>query len=256
MSGTSHNEYLAAARLIAQSRHMVAFTGAGISTPSGIPDFRSAGTGLWRKNDPMLVASATAFHHHPQRFYDWLRPLLLTSQHALPNPAHMALAELECSGILKTVITQNIDGLHQRAGSKLVIELHGSMQRFYCPVCHENSVNPDDVIATILAESIPKCKQCGSVIRPDITLFEEALPVDAWQQAEREIYNADLLLVAGSSLEVIPASSLPYEAYRNGCRIIIVNLSSTYLDQHADVMLRADVAAGIPQIVQELKRLM
>jgi NAD-dependent deacetylase len=204
----------------------------------------------------MQVASATAFRHHPQRFYDWLRPLLLTSQQAIPNPAHKALAEMENSGILNSVITQNIDGLHQRAGSKSVIELHGSMQRFYCPVCNENSVNPDDAIATILAESIPKCKQCGSIIRPDITLFEETLPVDSWQQAEREISNADVLLVAGSSLEVIPASSLPYEAYRNGCRIIIVNLSSTYLDLHADVVIHADVAAGIPQIVQELKNLL
>lgn len=255
MSESSDNETKSAARLIAHARHMVAFTGAGISTPSGIPDFRSAGTGLWQQNDPMQVASATAFCHHPQRFYGWLQPLLRSSQLALPNPAHLALAELENSGILKSVITQNIDGLHQRAGSKSVLELHGSMRRFYCPVCGKTNVNQDEVIATILAGGIPKCNHCGSIIRPDITLFEEALPVKAWQQADTEITKADLLLVAGSSLEVTPASSLPEKAYRNGCRIIMVNFSTTYLDSHADIVLRMDVATGIPQIVQELKRM-
>lgn len=253
MSESSDNEIKSAARLIAHARHIIAFTGAGISTPSGIPDFRSAGTGLWQQNDPMEVASATAFYHHPQRFYNWLRPLLRSSRQALPNAAHLALAELENSGILKSVITQNIDGLHQRAGSKSVIELHGSMQRFYCPVCHKNDADLDEVIATILSDNIPKCNHCGSIIRPDITLFEEALPVNAWQHAESEILNADLLLVAGSSLEVVPASSLPERAYRNGCRIIMVNFSTTYLDSHAEVVLRVDVATGIPQIVHELK---
>lgn len=255
MTDSYENKLVTAARLIARSQHLVAFTGAGISTPSGIPDFRSLGTGLWEENDPMLVASASAFRNEPKRFYNWLRPLLHTAQQALPNAAHLALAGLENAGILKAVITQNIDELHQKAGARTVIELHGSMKRFYCPSCKNDEIDSIEAIYSVLAESIPTCNRCGAIVRPDITLFEEALPALAWQLAESEISKADLLLVAGSSLEVYPASLLPREAVRNGCRIIIVNYTSTLIDGHADVVMQSDVAIAIPAIVEKLKSL-
>lgn len=249
MTGSRTEKIETAARLITHARYLAAFTGAGISTPSGIPDFRSTGKGLWERDDPMQVASATAFYYHPQRFYNWLRPLLSDSYQALPNPAHLALAGLEKKGILKAIITQNIDGLHQRAGSTNVIELHGSLQRFYCSACKVPSLDIDNIAATILAAEIPTCSNCGGIIRPDITLFEEALPATAWQQAESEIKAADLLLVAGSSLEVYPASSLPHEAHRHGCSIIVLNYTSTSIDKHAKVVLHMDVATGLPEIL-------
>jgi len=252
MTKIADEQIISITQLIKNSHHMVVFTGAGVSTPSGIPDFRSAGTGLWQKDDPMLVASATAFKYHPDRFYRWLKPLLQASGEAQPNPAHKAISELEHAGIVKAVITQNIDNLHQKAGSRNVIELHGSMEHFYCPVCHQPGSNPQSIIKEILADSIPHCVHCGSIMKPDITLFEEPLPVQAWQQADSEVRKADLMLVAGSSLEVVPASSLPYDACCNGCRIIIVNYSNTYLDSRAEVVLHIDVAQGLPLIVQQV----
>lgn len=243
------------AQLIAQSNHCVVFSGAGISTRSGIPDFRSAGTGLWETSNPMLVASATAFRHHPDRFFNWLRPLLETSLQAQPNPAHHSLVEIEQMGILKAIITQNIDGLHQKAGSAVVIELHGSMKRFYCPVCHFQIQQLKHVYAAILAGKIPLCPRCNAILKPDITLFEEALPVNAWEHAERETLQADLMLIAGSSLEVAPASSLPALAQHQGCKIVIINFTPTFLDQYAEVTLNMDIAESLPRIVEKLKRM-
>lgn len=253
MRDSLDNKYSQAANLISNSRHLVIFTGAGISTPSGIPDFRSQNTGMWQKNDPMEVASATAFFHHPEKFYNWLRPLLQASQNARPNPAHVALAELEKMKISRSVITQNIDGLHQRAGSVNVIELHGSMRTFFCPACRKRDADAMQTIDVILSGGIPRCRHCGAILKPDITLYEELLPEQAWADAEYEIQNADVMLIAGSSLEVVPASSLPLAAYRHGCRLIIVNLSPTYLDGNAEVTLSIDVAEGIPKILELVK---
>ena len=255
MTDLTQNEISIAAGLIASSSYFVAFTGAGISTPSGIPDFRSKKTGLWVQDDPLEVASATAFRESPQDFYNWLRPLLRISSQAQPNKAHQALVELESACVLKTIITQNIDHLHQKAGSSNVIELHGSMQRFYCPVCKDHGVDQVKVVTKIISGEVPTCSACGAVIRPDITLYEEGLPVDAWLQAENEIAKTDLLLVAGSSLEVTPAALLPFRAYRNGSRIMIVNLSSTPLDQFANLVIRSDVAKCIPNIVASFNQL-
>ncbi len=238
----------AAAQLVRQSTHMVVFSGAGISTPSGIPDFRSAGSGLWQKDDPMEVASATAFRFRPKVFYDWLRPLMKAATAASPNPAHTALAVLEQAGIVKAVITQNIDGLHQRAGSSRVIELHGNMRVFYCPMCGAIAPDAKEIIEEIQSGSIPRCPKCGGVVRPDITLYEEALPMKAWQAAETEIRSCDLLLVAGSSLEVFPAASLPYDALEKGAKVMLINYSPTPLDRRADLVLNMDVSLALPQI--------
>jgi len=253
MPGTIQEKIILAAEIINHSRHLVIFTGAGISTPSGIPDFRSQKNGLWQKDNPMEVASATAFRYHPEKFYNWLRPLLQAAHNARPNPAHLALAEMEKKGIVRSVITQNIDGLHQKAGSKNVIELHGSMIEYACPKCRALKENPSEVIDEILTGAIPHCKRCGSIVKPGITLFEEMLPEQAWEQAELEVAQADVMLVAGSSLEVTPASSLPYTACRRGCKVIIVNLSPTYLDQLAALTLQVDVTVGVPGILSALK---
>jgi NAD-dependent deacetylase len=169
--------------LIAGARSLVAFTGAGISTPSGIPDFRSAGSGLWTRSDPMAVASLTAFHRRPEVFFNWLRPLARKIALASPNPAHRALGALESAGILKAVITQNIDGLHQRGGNKNVIEIHGSLDRWICMNCREEYPS-SGYLGLFLDEEInPACPRCNSLLKPGITLFEEMLPVEAWETA-------------------------------------------------------------------------
>jgi len=248
------HELRRAADLIASSKYFVAFTGAGISTPSGIPDFRSAGTGLWQRDDPMKVASATAFRQSPRNFYNWLRPLLRVSYSAHANDAHLALATLEKAGKLQAVITQNIDELHQKAGSVNVVELHGSIHRFYCPANKEHGVDFAAVVTSILSGEIPLCATCGTVLRPDITLYEEELAADDWLKAENEIALADLLLVAGSSLEVTPAALLPFKACRNGCKIILVNHSATSIDPYAQLVMRSDVAECIPAMVALLNQ--
>lgn len=250
MPDSANGPYRTAANILKKSHHTVVFTGAGISTPSGIPDFRSPDTGLWQKSDPMLVASATAFKYHPDRFYGWLQPLLLASSLAQPNPAHHAIAALENAGIVKSVITQNIDSLHQTAGSKNVIELHGTMNSFHCSGCGRPSNDSQAVTDEIIAGLIPYCNSCGSILKPDIILYEEALPMQAWDAASYEADLADVMIVAGSSLEVSPASSIPYQAYQHGCHIIITNLSPTYMDSLADVVIAEDVANSIPKLFE------
>lgn len=248
-----------AAALLREARHAVAFTGAGISTPSGIPDFRSQGSGLWERHNPMEVASLEVFQRRPERFYDWLRPLLQGIWSSQPNPAHLALAQLESDGILKAVITQNIDDLHQRAGSKNIFEVHGSLRTMTCARCRitypseqfkaDLAGTSQDPGAQVHASRMPHCPTCESVLKPDITLFGEMLPAGTWQQAEAHCLQADVILVAGSSLEVWPAASLPELAVEHGAHLIINNLSPTHLDLQADVLLPGDVADILPELV-------
>lgn len=237
-----------ARRFIHESRHLVAFTGAGISTPSGIPDFRSKGTGLWERYDPMEVASLTTFRTAPSRFWDWKRNLMRQIWQAQPNPAHQALAQLEARGSLAAVITQNIDGLHQRAGSHTVLELHGTVETMTCPACRKQV--PSSLYRKLIEESdeMPRCKSCGAIMKPDVVLFEENLPPKVWRAAEDHCVRADVILVAGSSLEVWPAATLPELAVSNGARLIIANLSPTFLDSRAEVLLPFDVAEALPLI--------
>jgi len=232
--------------------HLVAFTGAGISTPSGIPDFRSTRNGLWQKDDPMEVASMNVFRSHPQRFYDWLKPLLKASLAATPNAAHTALAKMEAVGLVKSVITQNIDGLHQKAGSRCVIELHGNMEHFSCPRCGNENTDAGRTNSVILTGALPLCENCGAVLKPRITLYQEALPNSAWHKAERETGKADVMIIAGTSLEVVPAAWLPYEAQQKGCKLIIINFSPTPLDAQADVVLHLDASIAIPLIAHQV----
>lgn len=234
-----------AANLIKNSSYVVVFSGAGISTPSGIPDFRSPGSGVWEKYDPFEVASIWAFRHEPEKFFDWIRTLALQAESAMPNQAHLAIVDLEKSGVVKSVITQNIDSLHQAAGSKKVFELHGSARTATCPHCGKR--HPQDYFQPMILKDkgIPHCINCGKVIKPDVVLFGEDLPGDTWDGAHQECLDADLVIVVGSSLEVYPANSLPETAKKNGAKLIINNLSPTHLDPYADLILRMDVIEGI-----------
>jgi NAD-dependent deacetylase len=197
----------------------------------------------------MEVASLTAFRYHPEKFFDWLRPLASQIWAAQPNPAHLALARLEQAGYLRAVITQNIDGLHQRSGSTEVIEVHGSVSTLICPHCH--SVFPAEEYANpfVTAGVLPHCTNCQTLLKPAITLFEEMLPMDAWDRAVGHSRQAGCYLVIGSSLEVSPANDLPRLALNNGAKLIIITLSPTYLDRRADVIIRGDAAVLLPEIV-------
>ncbi len=241
-----------AAGLIRESRLTVALTGAGVSTPSGIPDFRSPGYGLWEETDPMEVASLEGFVQNPQAFYEWIRPLARTIMQAEPNPAHVALAEMEARGWLQAVITQNIDLLHGRAGSQHVLEIHGHIREATCLRCHR--VHP---AATILGRFVsdglaPRCPACGGVLKPNVILFGEELPIALLTEAQRLARRCSLMLVAGSSLEVAPARDLPALAQAAGARLLIVNREPTAFDHQADVVIHADVAEALPAIVAEL----
>jgi len=240
-----------AADLFRHAHHAVALTGAGVSTPSGIPDFRSPESGLWERYNPMEVASIWSFRLNPQTFYDWLRPLAECLLYALPNPAHVALAEMEQQGWLKAIITQNIDGLHQRAGASRVLEVHGHMRQVTCIRCYKEVPAMSLVARFLLTGKAPYCA-CGGVFKPNTILFGEQLPVRVMNEAIAEVRRCDLLLVAGSSLEVVPVADLPFLAVDHGARAIIVNLQPTDLDRCADLVIHGEVADTLPRIVRLL----
>jgi len=239
-----------AAKLISRASNIVALTGAGISTPSGIPDFRSSNSGLWDEVDPLSVASIYAFRRNPQRFYDWIHSLSHLVLEAKPNAAHFALAELEHQGKLKAVVTQNIDNLHQKAGSKTVHELHGHLRKFTCIRCYRVQDSNPILEKFIEDKQVPRCS-CGrnGVLKPNVTLFGEQLPVQPFVAAQAALSEADLVIITGSSLEVAPVSDLPEVALKNGASLIIINYQPTYLDSSADVLIRGDVAEVLPGII-------
>lgn len=241
-----------AADIIKASHRTVVLTGAGISTPSGIPDFRSEGTGLWTRNNPFEVASLTAFRYKPEHFFDWLRPMALTIINAQPNPAHTSLARLESAGLIQTVITQNIDRLHQRAGSKNVLEVHGTLDTLTCGACFHRVDSGPYVQAFLDHGETPRCPKCGSVLKPDIILFGEQLPVRTWLKAMEASKKCDLMIVAGSSLEVLPVAGLPMRAVENGAHLIVINRTKTYIDVRADVVFWENVAEILPYMVKEV----
>lgn len=241
-----------AAELIRAAQRGVVLTGAGISTPSGIPDFRTPGSGLWSRYNPMEVASLSAFRHTPGKFYAWMRPLARTILEARPNPAHLAVARLEEAGHIQGVITQNIDGLHQKAGSRQVWEVHGSLDRLTCVRCYRQ-VNSREVIDRYLEQGeVPHCPQCGAVLKPDVVLFEEQLPYQTWRAAEEACATCDLMLVAGSSLEVVPVAGLPMRVIERGAPLIIINNSRTYINGRADVVIHEDVAVVLPKVLEKV----
>ena len=218
--------------VIENSNNIVFFGGAGVSTESGIPDFRSV-DGLYNqkyKFPPETILSHSFFMTKPRDFYDFYRDKMLCLT-AKPNKAHIALAKLEKLGKLKAVVTQNIDGLHQAAGSKNVYELHGSVMRNYCVKCHQFY----DVTAVTKSERIPKCS-CGGIIKPDVVLYEEGLDDNVVSGAVRAIANAEVLIIGGTSLNVYPAAG--FLNYFGGDKIVLLNKSETPFDNHANIVIR------------------
>ncbi len=235
--------------ILRASRHAVALTGAGVSTPSGIPDFRSPASGVWSDHDPFEVASLFAFRHRPEAFYEWIYPLAHKTLAAMPNAAHTALALLEKHGPLKALITQNIDMLHNRAGSGNVLEIHGHMRLMTCVRCYgeyEASVYLKTFLET---GEVPYC-HCGGVLKPNVILFGEQLPVRILSASKKQARSCDVMIVAGSSLEVAPAGDLPALAKSCGAQIIVVNQSETHVDEFADVVIHADVVDVLPQLAE------
>jgi NAD-dependent deacetylase len=241
-----------AADLIRQSKHLVLLTGAGLSTPSGIPDFRSTGTGLWSRDEPMEVASLSTFRTAPERFFEWFHPLASQIYNARPNLAHLALVELEKAGRKHSIITQNIDMLHQKAGSKTVIEMHGTMKTLTCTQCYHRVDAALYIDAFIENGRIPCCSKCSHILKPDVILFGEQLPQVAWFKAQREARQCDLMLVIGSSLEVLPVAGLPMQALDRGAHLIVVNNAPTYINIRADAVFMEDVAVIIPAIAEKV----
>lgn len=240
-----------AAGWIQKSTYAVALTGAGISTPSGVPDFRSHSSGLWENANPMEVASLQGFRYKPAAFYAWIRPLAQHILHAEPNPAHYALARLETRGKLRAIVTQNIDLLHTRAGSQHVYEIHGHIREMTCVQCY--SVFPAEaMMKAFLADSTQEllyCPKCQGVLKPNVILFGEQLPIPTMIQAQRVVRQADFMLVVGSSLEVFPAADLPRQVKARGGKVVLVNLGETYYDSEADLVIRGDCAAVLPRMV-------
>jgi NAD-dependent deacetylase len=239
-----------AAELFRKAKRTVVLTGAGISTPSGIPDFRSEGTGLWSRDEPLESASLSTFRTTPEKFFTWFRPLASQIFHAQPNPAHTALAEFEQAGHQSIIITQNIDGLHQKAGSKQVVEMHGTLRTLSCTQCYKKFQAAEYLTPFIENGMIPQCTSCNGILKPDVILFGEQLPQSAWQVAQQATRQCDLILVAGSSLEVLPVAGLPIQALDHGAHLIIINNTATYVNVRADIVITENVATIIPEIMK------
>src|SRR5947207_1155904 len=207
----------ALARLIRANQPCVVLTGAGVSTESGIPDFRSP-TGIWAEFDPLEYASLPAFRADPEKVWSFYKPRIAMLTAAEPNAAHRALARLEEAGLVKAVVTQNIDLLHERAGSRDVVEVHGSIRSATCPQCGA-SYPRDEVVARLEDAGVPRCAGCGTVLKPDVVFFGELLPADAVERAFELARRARLLLVVGSSLEVHPIAALPEQTLLSGGQI-------------------------------------
>jgi NAD-dependent deacetylase len=228
------------AELLRQRQPCVVLTGAGISTESGIPDFRSP-TGIWTQYDPMEYATIQAFRRDPVKVWEFYALRFEVLTRAEPNAGHVALAELEREGFVEAVVTQNIDGLHARAGSEDVIEVHGSIRTASCLDCGER-VPLEDVVASLRDSPAPPCPSCGAILKPDVVMFGELLPEEAMGRATEFARRAGLLLVVGSSLEVYPVAGLPEETVSAGGALAIVNRGRTPFDRLAEV--RIDGGAG------------
>jgi len=243
-------DVLALAQLVRRARSVVALTGAGISVPSGIPDFRTPGTGIWENVDPMEVAHIDAWRAKPERFWSFYGERFQTLGDKQPNGAHAALAELERRGRLEAVITQNIDMLHRRAGTRELIEVHGSIETCSCLSCAER-VASAEVLDQLEEVAVPRCV-CGQPLKPDVVLFGEFLPAAALQRATQLAERADLLLCIGSSLEVYPVAQLPQLTLRHGGAVAIVTQGPTPYDAFAAVRLGGDVEQELQALAAAL----
>jgi NAD-dependent deacetylase len=239
------------AELLRDSSCTVALTGAGISVPSGIPDFRSPGEGLWEKVNPMEVAHIDAFRRDPAKFWGFYRQRLQLLGDVEPNGAHEALAELERRDLLEGVVTQNIDGLHQKGGSERVIEVHGSIRTSSCQSCGAE-FPLGEVESLFDDQGAARCSQCQSPVKPDVVLFGEFLPADAMAEAESLAARADLMLCVGSSLEVYPVAGLPSVTMGRGGRIAVITKGPTPFDGDAAVRMDGDVVADLEAVLAAL----
>jgi NAD-dependent protein deacetylase/lipoamidase len=239
---------------VRRNQPCVVLTGAGISTESGIPDFRSP-TGLWAQFDPMEYGTIEAFRSDPEKVWRFYAPRISMLTKAEPNPAHHALAELERLGFVRAVVTQNIDLLHERAGSREVVEVHGSIRASTCPQC-DASHSLERVFALLeeRPEEAPRCASCAGVLKPDVVFFGELLPERAMEQAHALAASAGLMLVVGSSLEVFPVAGLPQQTLNAGGELAIVNLGPTPFDGRAAVKVDASAAEALPEVARILRQ--
>lgn len=242
------------AELIRSARSVVALTGAGISVPSGIPDFRGrAGIqkGMWEKVDPMEVAHIDAFRHDPARFWGFYRERFATLAGKRPNDAHRALVAMERGGVLAGVITQNVDMLHRKAGTRQLIEVHGSIATCSCLRCrHTVSLEQARALLAEAEDGVPRCGPCGEPLKPDVVLFGEMLDAGALERAQRLCAGAEVLLCIGSSLEVHPVAALPSITARAGGAVAIITQGPTPLDDMAEVRLDGDVAVELRELAE------
>ncbi|MHA1166374.1 MAG: SIR2 family NAD-dependent protein deacylase [Candidatus Hodarchaeales archaeon] len=239
-----------AVRMIQESRYIIAFTGAGISTESGIPDFRSPG-GLWSKYDPEIYASWQNFLNDPSKYWTMSKELTKILLNVEPNAAHHALVKLEKMGKLFAVITQNIDNLHYRAGNKRIYELHGNYRTVHCMECNKE-YSREEILPRLEKGEIPPVCSCGGVLRSDAILFGQPLPQDVFESAFEESMKSDLFIVIGSSLSVYPAASLPMTAKRNGSKLMIINRDFTAQDDQADLSINSSAAEVLTSIIKRI----
>jgi NAD-dependent protein deacetylase/lipoamidase len=239
------------AELLGQSRSAVALTGAGVSVPSGIPDFRTPETGLWAKVDPMEVAHIAVFERDPARFWSYYRPRFQALGDKAPNRAHEALAELERRGLIDGVITQNIDRLHRAAGSENVIEVHGSIETSSCLDCGA-AFGLDQVEDLFDKRGVARCAGCGGAVKPDVVLFGELLPEEAMARATELAEGAELMLCVGSSLAVHPVAGLPALTLEGGGALAIVTKGETPYDSEAELKLDGEVDEELAALVAAL----
>lgn len=238
----------AAAKLLREAREAWALTGAGVSTPSGLPDFRGP-QGLWRTHNPEEVSTIEGFHRNPKAFYAFWLWRFQRMREAQPNPVHKLLAALEARGLLRGLITQNIDGLHQKAGSRSVLEVHGHLRSATCTSCGR-SYSMEWLKEEVEKNEVARCP-CGGLVKPDVVLFGETLP-SAFAQAQEVLSRADLLFVLGTSLTVWPVAGLVPYAVSRGARLIIANGEPTPYDHYSDVLLRGDLVMMSELLAQAL----
>jgi NAD-dependent deacetylase len=234
----------ALARALASAKRVAVLTGAGVSAESGVPTFRDAQTGLWARFDPRELATPAAFEKNPKLVWDWYASRRERVNHVAPNPGHHALVEIERRAPDFLLITQNVDGLHQRAGSRRVVELHGNIGRVKCS---REGTHVERWDAS--GDEVPHCPRCGALLRPDVVWFEETLPPDVLAAAEDAARRCDLMLVAGTSAEVYPAAALPALAEASGALVVEVNPGATALSHRVDYALRAPSGVALPALV-------
>jgi NAD-dependent deacetylase len=242
------------AELIVESENIVVLSGAGMSTESGIPDFRSPGTGLWEKVDPNKFASINSYIANPQRNMKFMLEMGMQIFKAKPHKGHKALTRLQKLDKLKGVLTQNIDGLHQRAGTDNVIELHGTANEAKCVECHE--VYP---ITTLINQVIqkgcePSCDDCCGLLKPNAIFFGEPLESSVIRKADEMVEDCDLLIVLGSSLLVYPVAFYPKKVLSNDAELVIINIQSTEMDRYADVVIHEKIGEVLPKIVDQVEQ--